>query len=193
MAPWSVGDTMDADTSSQDHPLHRQRHTGGRADADSRTGQRHAACLAGLHLGRRRRRDVRPAGKGRRQDCPPADRCTRNIIRFAVVADPQGAGFCQGLSSDSLPPVSSRTPGAIGWRELMATEWKSAAGFHCLKNCSTGPRRDLSGIGPMGTYQLFATGAEPVGGMMTKPDAVPVPGGGLLLQRRRHRCRSRNG
>jgi uncharacterized protein len=27
----------------------------------------------------------------------------------------------------------------------------------------------------MGKYQLFATGAEPVGGMMTKPPAIPRP------------------
>jgi predicted enzyme related to lactoylglutathione lyase len=30
-------------------------------------------------------------------------------------------------------------------------------------------------MGPMGTYQLFATGNGPVGGMMTKPDMIPVP------------------
>lgn len=28
---------------------------------------------------------------------------------------------------------------------------------------------------PMGTYQLFATGAEPMGGMMTKPPHIPAP------------------
>jgi predicted enzyme related to lactoylglutathione lyase len=30
-------------------------------------------------------------------------------------------------------------------------------------------------MGPMGVYQLFARGAEPIGGMMTKQDAVPHP------------------
>jgi len=30
-------------------------------------------------------------------------------------------------------------------------------------------------MGPMGTYQLFATGAAPVGGMMTKTPATPAP------------------
>jgi predicted enzyme related to lactoylglutathione lyase len=28
--------------------------------------------------------------------------------------------------------------------------------------------------GPMGTYRIFATGGEPVGGMMTKPPQVPM-------------------
>ena len=30
-------------------------------------------------------------------------------------------------------------------------------------------------MGPMGTYQLFATGDDPVGGMMMKPEAIPMP------------------
>ncbi len=30
-------------------------------------------------------------------------------------------------------------------------------------------------MGPMGTYQLFAAGAEPIGGMMTKFDGIPAP------------------
>src|SRR3954470_23714383 len=30
-------------------------------------------------------------------------------------------------------------------------------------------------MGPMGTYQLFAAGAEPIGGMMTKTASLPTP------------------
>ena len=30
-------------------------------------------------------------------------------------------------------------------------------------------------MGPMGIYQMFATGGETIGGMMTKPPAVPAP------------------
>lgn len=30
-------------------------------------------------------------------------------------------------------------------------------------------------MGPMGAYQLFATGGAPVGGMMTKPPAMEWP------------------
>jgi len=30
-------------------------------------------------------------------------------------------------------------------------------------------------MGPMGIYQLFATGDGPVGGMMTKPPQIPTP------------------
>jgi uncharacterized protein len=30
-------------------------------------------------------------------------------------------------------------------------------------------------MGAMGTYQLFAAGGEPIGGMMNKPDVIPSP------------------
>ena len=30
-------------------------------------------------------------------------------------------------------------------------------------------------MGPMGTYQLFAAGGPPIGGMMTKFESVPAP------------------
>jgi hypothetical protein len=98
-----------------------------------------------------------------------------------VVADPQGAGFllAKGLSSESFPPISSRTPGAIGWRELMAGEWKSAFAFY--EKLFGWTKAEAFEMGPMGTYQLFATGAEPVGGMMTKPDAVPMPNWGYYF------------
>jgi hypothetical protein len=35
----------------------------------------------------------------------------------------------------------------------------------------------------MGTYQLFATGGMAMGGMMTKPETIPMPLLGLLFQR----------
>jgi predicted enzyme related to lactoylglutathione lyase len=30
-------------------------------------------------------------------------------------------------------------------------------------------------MGAMGTYQLFAAGGQPIGGMMTKPPSIPIP------------------
>jgi predicted enzyme related to lactoylglutathione lyase len=110
---------------------------------------------------------------------PPTD--VPGIIRFAVVADPQGAGFllAKGLSTQSFPPIPARTLGAIGWRELMAGEWKSAFAFY--EKLFGWTKADSFEMGPMGTYQLFATGAEPVGGMMTKPDVVPVPNWGYYF------------
>jgi len=109
---------------------------------------------------------------------PPTD--VAGVIRFAVVADPQGAGFliAKGMNPDAKP-LAIGTPGTIGWRELYAAEWKSAFAFY--EKLFGWTKADAIDMGPMGTYQLFATGAQPVGGMMTKPDAVPVPNWGYYI------------
>jgi uncharacterized protein len=97
------------------------------------------------------------------------------IIRFAVVSDPQGAGFyiARGLSTDVPPPLPMGTAGTIGWRELFANEWQAAFAFYQTMFGWT--KADAMDMGEMGTYQLFATGADPVGGMMTRPAAIPRP------------------
>jgi uncharacterized protein len=97
------------------------------------------------------------------------------VIRFAVVADPQGAGFliAKGLTSDSPPQLPIGTPGTVGWRELYAQDWTSAFSFYAKMFGWT--KADAIDMGPMGTYQLFAAGDAAVGGMMTKPAAIPTP------------------
>ncbi len=98
------------------------------------------------------------------------------IIRFAVVSDPQGAGFliARGLSHDVPPPLPLGTAGTIGWRELYAGEWQSAFAFY--EKMFGWTKAAAHDMGPQGgVYQLFASGADPVGGMMTKPSAIPRP------------------
>ena len=97
------------------------------------------------------------------------------IIRFAVVADPQGAGFiiAKGLVADAPPELVPGTPGTVGWHELYATAGESAFAFYeRMFGWTKGEAMDM---GPMGKYQLFGTGGANVGGMMTKPPAIPVP------------------
>jgi predicted enzyme related to lactoylglutathione lyase len=97
------------------------------------------------------------------------------VIRFAVVSDSQGAGFmiARGLSKETpqLPPFG--TPGTIGWRELYAGDGPAAFAFY--EKAFGWTKADTHDMGEMGVYQLFATGAEPVGGIMTKPPAIPRP------------------
>ena len=97
------------------------------------------------------------------------------IIRFAVVADPQGAGFliAKGLMPDAPPALAPNTPGTVGWHELYTTDWKAAFGFY--EQIFGWTKADAIDMGPMGTYQLFATGSDAVGGMMNKPAEMPVP------------------
>jgi len=96
------------------------------------------------------------------------------IIRFAVVADPQGAGFliAKGLTANAPPPLPEGTQGTIGWRELYANDWKAVFPFY--EKMFGWTKADAVDMGPMGTYQLFAAGGAPIGGMMTKPPQVPA-------------------
>ena len=100
------------------------------------------------------------------------------VGRFAVVADPQGAVFVlfKSLLNQPVPSAPLGTPGHGGWRELHAADWESAFAFYSgLFGWNKGEAMDM---GPMGVYQLFARGAEPIGGMMTKQDASsPSPSG----------------
>ena len=102
----------------------------------------------------------------------PAD--IPDIGRFSVVADPQGAMFMlfQPMGGDNSP-APAMTPGHIGWHELYAAAWPSAFDFYAGQFGWT--KAEAIDLGPMGTYQLFAAGSEAIGGMMTKPDAIPAP------------------
>jgi len=96
------------------------------------------------------------------------------IIRFAMVADPQGATFyiAKGLIANPPPPLVMGTPGTVGWNELMASDWQAAFAFYSKMFGWT--KAEAHDMGPMGIYQLFAAGGPPIGGMMTKPAALPV-------------------
>jgi uncharacterized protein len=103
------------------------------------------------------------------------------IIRFAVVSDPQGAGIiiAKPLSAENPPPLAAGTPGTIGWHELYAADWKSAFSFY--EKLFGWTKADAIDMGAMGTYQLFTTGGDAVGGMMTKPPQVPHPYWGYYI------------
>lgn len=97
------------------------------------------------------------------------------VGRFAVVADPYGAAFILFADSggESPAPVAGGTPGHIGWHELQAGDGAGAFAFYSSLFGWT--KAEAMDMGPQGVYQLFATGADPVGGMMTKMPEVPQP------------------
>jgi uncharacterized protein len=96
------------------------------------------------------------------------------VGRFAVVADPQGAiiALFKGMGEEPKP-VAMGTPGHVGWRELAAADGASAFDFYSKHFGWT--KGEAIDMGAMGTYQIFAHGGEPIGGMMTKPASVPAP------------------
>lgn len=96
------------------------------------------------------------------------------VGRFAVVADPQGAAF-MFLESNGpdQPPVPLNTPGHVGWHELYTTDWQQAFDFY---SGQFGWVKDEPfDMGPMGIYQPFVVDGVVNGGMMNKPEQIPVP------------------
>ena len=97
------------------------------------------------------------------------------VGRFAVVSDPQGAIFAlfRALQTGQAPPEAGSTPGRVGWHELRAADQEAAFAFYAGEFGWT--KAEAIDMGAMGTYQLFATGGAPVGGMMTRSDSMPPP------------------
>jgi predicted enzyme related to lactoylglutathione lyase len=97
------------------------------------------------------------------------------IGRFAVISDPQGAVF--GLWTDLSGAVHAEIPpmthGHVGWHELFADDVDKAMGFYAEKFGWT--KAEAMDMGPMGVYQMFATGGHAVGGMMRRPENIPQP------------------
>ena len=104
----------------------------------------------------------------------PADEIP-TVGRFAVMADPQGAAFIvfKPSGSEPMPTATPGTPGLVGWNELHALDGPSAFDWYASMFGWTATG-DMD-MGPLGIYRMFATGAEPVGGMMTKMPEMPVP------------------
>ena len=104
---------------------------------------------------------------------PPED--IPGVGRFAVAADPHGAGFIlfRGNSDQAPTPAPPGTSGHVGWRELHAGDGASAFAFYAGLFGWT--KTEAMDMGEMGTYQMFSTGGETVGGMMTKMPQSPMP------------------
>jgi len=87
------------------------------------------------------------------------------VIRFAVVADPQGAVFiiAKGLQAGPMPQLPVGTPGTIGWRELFAADWEKNFAFYAK----------LFGWTKAEAHNMGEAGDAPIGGMMNKHSAMP--------------------
>lgn len=102
---------------------------------------------------------------------PPED--IPGVGRFAVAADPHGAGFFLfkgNTEAQPTPPVAG-TPGHVGWHELHAGDLDSEFAFY--SGLFGWTKAEAIDMGPMGVYQTFATGGAPIGGMMTKTADMP--------------------
>jgi predicted enzyme related to lactoylglutathione lyase len=118
---------------------------------------------------------------------PPAD--IPDIGRFSVVADPQTATFAlikwsdpgqpqpddlekSSLDKSGLDKVELDKTGRVGWHELLAADGEKAFPFYSEL---FGWRRAETESESESKYQPFSVGAQTIGGMFTKPPAVPMP------------------
>lgn len=99
----------------------------------------------------------------------PAD--IPNVGRFAIVADPQGTTFALFKGLMEGKPPAPFTPGRFAWHELHAADRESAFAFY--SRLLGWQKKDALDMGAMGIYQIYGTGDQSFGGMMTKMPAEP--------------------
>ena len=114
---------------------------------------------------------VRAAGGAILRDCTDIP----GVGRFAVAADPHGAGFILFKpNTDQAPaPAPMGALGHVGWRELHAGDGPSAFDFY--SGLFGWTKDEAMDMGAMGIYQTFKTAGEQGGGMMTKMPQSPRP------------------
>jgi predicted enzyme related to lactoylglutathione lyase len=117
--------------------------------------------------------DAKAAGGGVHKE--PAD--IPDTGRFAILADPQGAGFGV-LQPEPMPEgggghaFDQQKPGHGNWQELMTTD--PDAGFRFYAGLLGWTKGQAVPMDAMGTYQLFQQDGADIGGMMGLGNA-PAP------------------
>lgn len=95
------------------------------------------------------------------------------VGRIAVLQDPHGAVFGVTAFEDEMTPPSGETPGAFSWSELWANDVDTAFDFYSdLFGWKKGHAMEMGD--DTGTYQMFDANGATVGGMMKKPDEMPM-------------------
>jgi len=113
---------------------------------------------------------------------PPGD--IPDVGRFAMVADPGGAPFYLLTPSpqegEALPAAGPDEPGTVSWHELYSSVGEKAAfafysGLFGWETITEMP------MGEMGSYRIFGESGIQMGGMMDKPENVPVSAWGFYV------------
>jgi hypothetical protein len=98
-----------------------------------------------------------------------------SVGRMAHLQDPQGALFAV---SSQEPRSKVRDPqiGDFSWHELMTSNWQTA--FEFYSKLFGWEKMESMDMGPQGTYQIFGSGGQQLGGMF---NPGPLPGGPLWI------------
>lgn len=103
---------------------------------------------------------------------PPTD--VAGVSRFSVFSDPQSARLAlfRWHNPAQQPPAAPNATGRIGWHELVAADWEQAWPFYAEL---FGWQKEEAEVSERATYRPFSAGGEMIGGMFTKPAAIPAP------------------
>ena len=95
-----------------------------------------------------------------------------NVSRYSIIADPQTArlGLLKWAKPMQQKPADLTSTGQVGWHELLAADSEKAWTFY---NEVFGWQRAEAEAGEMGTYQLFSSRGQTMGGIVTKASIVP--------------------
>lgn len=105
---------------------------------------------------------------------PPGD--IPNVGRFALVADPAGAPFylLTPLPGEVEPAFADPSaPGLTSWHELYTAQGQEAA-FAFYSGRFGWETYEQMDMGPMGKYRIFGANGVQMGGMMDKPENMPI-------------------
>jgi predicted enzyme related to lactoylglutathione lyase len=106
-----------------------------------------------------------------------------NVGRYAVVADPGGTVF-ELLTplprEDEPPPPEPTMPGLVSWHELYAGQGEKAAFDFYSSQFGWETMQEMD-MGPMGIYRIFGADGVQMGGMMDKPENIPVSTWGFYM------------
>ncbi len=100
------------------------------------------------------------------------------MLRFAVLADPQGAAIVLFTPNPAMPSPARPEPptsGTIGWHELYTSDLEG--GFSFYQKLFGWTKLNDMDMGPHGIYRIFDEGEGKEmgsGGMMTKAPNIPV-------------------
>lgn len=103
---------------------------------------------------------------------PPSDVPT--ISRFSVFADPQGArlAILRWAKPGQTQTAEASGPGRVGWHELLAADAEKAFAFY---GDLFGWQKAGADTGELGAYRMFSAQGDMIGGMLSKPPAMPRP------------------
>jgi predicted enzyme related to lactoylglutathione lyase len=94
------------------------------------------------------------------------------VGKFAVMLDPSQAAICFFQSANEPGPEQAPAPGRFSWHELYTDDYQKAFDFY--SELFGWEVIDDMDMGEPGVYRLFGRNGQQMGGMMNRPEQMPV-------------------